>query len=135
MKELIKKHNSFFKYILVSTTTSIINILLYIALANIFNKLHILANVISWIITTLIIFILNKKIIFKDNVNNSKIAIKKIFSFYILRLTSLMIDTLILQFCIDYIKMKYIMAKIISNCGTILNNYLISKYYIFTYVY
>lgn len=128
IKYLIKKYRRFLKYILISIFTSIINVLLYIVIENIFKEMYIFANILSWLISTFIIFILNKKVIFKVE---SKITFKEVIYFYILRLSSLLLDTIVLKFCITYIKMNYIVAKIISNSVTIFNNYFISKYYIF----
>lgn len=127
----MKKYKDFFKYVLLSFFTSCINVLIYIIFINIFKDMHTLSNFIAWMITTNITFTLNKKIIFKDTDKNIKVYLEKMLKFYILRISSLIIDTIILKICIEFINMNYIIAKILSNCGTIFNNYLISKYYIF----
>ena len=47
------------------------------------------------------------------------------------RLSSLVIDTIVLTVCIKVFGMNDIIAKIIANVSTTFNNYLISKHFVF----
>lgn len=129
MKEVVIKYKMFLKYLLVSLVVSAINVAIYAILVNVSKGNHIFSNVIAWIISTYVNFEFNKKIVFKNEENQSRL--KQMSSFYVLRLTSLVIDTLVLKLCIEVFLMHYIIAKIISNFSTTFNNYFISKYYIF----
>ena len=129
MKEVVIKYKMFFKYMLVSLFVSAINVVIYAILVNISKGNHIFSNIIAWIASTYVNFEFNKKIVFKNEENQSRL--KQMSSFYVMRLTSLVIDTLVLKLCIEVFLMHYIIAKIISNFSTTFNNYFISKYYIF----
>lgn len=129
MKEVVIKYKMFLKYLLVSLVVSAINVAIYAILVNVSKGNHIFSNIIAWIISTYVNFEFNKKIVFKNEENKSRL--KQMSSFYVLRLTSLVIDTLVLKLCIEVFLMHYIIAKIISNFSTTFNNYFISKYYIF----
>lgn len=127
MNKLITKYKMFFKYMIISILVSAINVLVYTLLVNLTKDKYIFSNVIAWIISTYINFEFNKKIVFESRTSKTK----QIIHFYILRLTSLFIDTLVLQLCLKILFMNYIIAKIISNFSTTFNNYFISKYFIF----
>ena len=86
MNKLIAKYKMFLLYIIVNIITSTLNILIYIIFVNIMNKKYIFSNILSWGISIFITFILNKKIVFRNDSNKQKTNIRQIVSFYIVRL-------------------------------------------------
>lgn len=122
---------TFIIYVAISLATSFINVFIFWLLLKIFVDNHILCNIIAWIITIAITFVLNQKIVFKTIFSSKKEICKQLLFFYILRLTSLLIDTCVLEFCITKFAMNELVAKLIANVSTTFNNYLLSKYTIF----
>lgn len=120
----------FVKYIIISLITTIINILIYLICAEIFKLNEIISNIIAWIVSVFITFFLNKIVVFNSKEFSKKTYIELI-KFYLLRITSLLIDTIVLYICLRCFALNSVMAKIISNIGTTFNNYFISKYFIF----
>lgn len=118
----------FLKYVLISIVTTCINVGCFAF----FNKVCfidiLLSNTISWFISTYIIFITNKKYVFHDN---NKISIKNIINFYLTRVISLIIDSIVLYICVKFFNTNEIVGKIISNCSTTFYNYFIGKYLLF----
>jgi len=121
------KNKRFIKYIAVSLVSTIVNIVTYLIFVEKLCIDTIISNSIAWIITVYVTYILNKKIVFNDSNKNKNELLK----FYLLRFSSLLIDTIVLYICIKYLHLNNIISKIISNVGTTFNNYFISKYFIF----
>lgn len=124
------EYKKFTKYIIISLITTVINILIYIICAELFKLNEIISNTIAWIISVFITFFLNKIFVFNSRDFSKKTYIELI-KFYLLRITSLIIDTIVLYICLKYFALNNVTAKIISNIGTTFNNYFISKYFIF----
>lgn len=122
---------TFITYVAISLFTSVLNVFTYWLLLKIFIEKYILCNVIAWIITIAITFILNQKIVFKAIFSSKKEIFKQLLFFYTLRLSSLFIDTFVLKLCISRFYMDEILAKLIANISTTFNNYFLSKYTIF----
>lgn len=122
---------TFIIYVAISLATSFLNVFTYWLLLKIFIEKHILCNVIAWVITIAITFILNQKIVFKTIFSSKKEFCKQLLFFYTLRLSSLLIDTCVLKFCISKLAMHELIAKLIANISTTFNNYFLSKYTIF----
>lgn len=131
MVNIIKRHKRFGKYIIVSAITTLVNILSYLIFLEILNDMYILSNIFSWIISIFITFILNKRVVFKKKSERKREIIRELVLFYLVRLTSLAIDTGVLCICIELLKFNDILAKIISNVSTTFNNYFISKHFVF----
>ncbi len=131
IKQLGIKYKRFIKYVGVSVITTIVNILSYILFLRVLNDVYVLSNVFSWVISILITFILNKMIVFQKRSDRKREVFKEIVLFYLVRLTSLLIDTAILCLCIEVFGINDILAKIISNVSTTFNNYFISKRFVF----
>lgn len=128
MEKFFKKYKIFIRYILISVIATIFNICIYIFYMKILKDKYVISNVFSWIISTFINYILNKKIVFNNKSNKN---FKEIVLFYLLRLGSLLIDTVVLCLCIEKLDINENIAKIISNSSTAIINYSISKVFIF----
>lgn len=131
MKQKIKKYKRFIKYVLISVFTAIINIIIYLASVNILSLNEIASNIIAWIVSVLITFFLNRQLVFNVDQSNIKDIFQELFKFYLLRISSLIIDTAVLYACLKYLMLGNILSKAIANLGTTFNNYFISKYFIF----
>ena len=132
MKKIYKKLDlkKFTKYIIISLVTTIINVAIFMICAEKVLLNEIISNCIAWVITVLITFFLNKKIVFDSNTKKRETLIELV-KFYVLRISSLLIDTLVLYICLKWLLLGNLVSKIISNIGTTFNNYFISKYFIF----
>lgn len=127
----VKKYKRFGKYVLVSGVTTIVNVGSYAIFINLFKEMYVLSNVLAWIISIFITFFLNKKVVFESKSDRKREVVKELFLFYLVRLTSLLIDTVVLLICVKFLGMGDIWAKIIANVSTTFNNYFISKHFVF----
>ena len=129
--KIINKYKTFWNYMIIGIIGSIFNIELYMLLIYFFKEQYILCNIITYIISLIIIFTLNKIFVFKDKNNNLKYIIKQFSIFGLSRILSLSIDTFVLFICVDKLLLSDLISKIIANAGTTVLNYFVSKIYIF----
>ena len=127
---LINKYFTFIKYNIVGTICTILNISFYFIIYTLINH-KLASNVIAYILTIIVSFILNKKYVFKNQENIKKIVMKQFITFVLLRLTSLAIDSLAFMLCIHTLHLSDLLSKIISNMCTTFNNYFFNKLIIF----
>ncbi len=131
VKDFFIKYKRFEKYIAVSIVTTVVNVVSFMMFVKIFKDMYVLSNILSWIISILITFVLNKVIVFQKRSDRKREVFKELVLFYFVRLSSLFIDTLVLCLCKEVFGFSDIVSKIISNVSTTFNNYFISKYFVF----
>lgn len=118
---------TFIKYCFYASMTSLINIIVYFLVYNyIINKI-IIANIFAYTFSTIIQFNINKKVIFTSN-NKTIIEFIK---FIIVKLSALLIDTLVLNFLVNNLNISNSLSKIISNLSTTITNYILNKNFVF----
>lgn len=125
--KIVNKYKMFIIYVVVSLFTSVVNILTYYIVNQFINNI-VISNIISYVITLFITFYMNKKYVYKDKGKN---YIKKFYTFTLIKLSSLIIDTLVLFLCFKVIGIKELWSKVISNMSTTFNNYFMNKYITF----
>ena len=129
----IKKvdYKRFLRYIIVSVFTTIINIMTYLLCVKIFSINELVSNVMAWILSVFITFFLNRQLVFKiGKIKINELSIE-LLKFYLLRISSLVIDTLVLYICLKNLQLGDFVSKLIANMGTTFNNYFIGKHFIF----
>ncbi len=131
MKKIIRKYSTFFKYMIIGIVGTIFNIAIYMLLFQFFPQYYLICNVIAYIISLIIIFILNKIYVFNDKKNNYKYIAKQFIVFSLSRVVSLGIDTYVLYLCVDKLHLGNLLSKIIANAGTTFINYFVGKLFIF----
>ena len=126
--------SQFSKYILTGAITSIINLILYTILTDyIFSPLNAItlqiSNVIAWIVTVVIAYILNKNYVFESE----EPVWKTLIMFYLSRLFTLLIETFMLWLLITKLGVNNIIGKLVTITVVIILNYIISKFITFKY--
>lgn len=66
MKKIINKYTTFCSYVIIGIIGTIINITIYMLLVSLFSEQYLICNIIAYILSLIIIFILNKIYVFKD---------------------------------------------------------------------
>ncbi len=131
MKKIINKYTTFCSYVIIGIIGTIINITIYMLLVSLFSEQYLICNIIAYILSLIIIFILNKIYVFKDKKINHKYILKQFGIFGLSRLLSLGIDSLVLFICIEKLFLGNLLSKIIANLSTTFLNYLVGKKIIF----
>ena len=123
-----KKIKELFLYLIFGILTTSINIIVFHISYKICAVSMIISNIFAWISAVLFAYITNKKFVFESNTNQ---PLMEMFSFYIARIITLIIETIFLYIFINILKIDSFFSKIISNIIVIVLNYIFSKLWIF----
>ena len=133
MKNIYTKYKEIINYIIVGGLTTCVSLLTYYLLTftilnpNISIELQI-ATIISWIISVLFAFFTNKKYVFESK---NKFNFKEIISFILSRLSTLLIEMLLMYLLVTVCKYNDKIMKIVVQIIIIILNYLLSKFLVF----
>lgn len=119
VKELIS-------YIIVGGCTTLINFVIYCFLIQL-NHGWLGANIISWFGAVIFAFYANKRFVFKSNNEGPQEA----YQFFVLRLSTLVIESGLLFLFIQLLMVNELIAKVIVSVITVILNYWLCKYKIF----
>ena len=133
IKNVYTKYKEIINYLIFGVLTTIISLLTYYLLVftilNPNNPLELqIANIISWIVCVTFAYITNRKYVFNSNNKN---IIKECIKFYSSRLTTLLLDMLLMFLLVSILKFNDKIVKIIIQIIVIILNYIISKLLVF----
>ena len=132
IKNLWLRYKELFFYAVFGVGATVINIVSYRVLANIFGKKYFLiANIIAWILAFIFAFITNKLFVFESKSWEAQIAMKEFVGFLSARLATGILDTVLMWFFVSVISLDDTLSKIIINILVIIINYDASKFFIF----
>lgn len=133
IKELYLKHKEIINYIFFGILTTIISLITYyvliLTILNPHNPIQLqISNIISWIISVTFAYITNKKYVFNST---SKKIKKEIITFYSSRLSTLLIDMILMFIFVTTLHLNDKIIKIFTNITVIILNYILSKIFVF----
>ena len=88
----------------------------------------IISNIAAYAISISSSFIINKKVVFK---NNNKGIIKQLIFYLLVKAVSFSIDSLVLVVAVDYIGLTNFLSKLIANASTTISNYTLNNKVVF----
>ena len=133
MHKLYKKYEEIINYLVVGVLTTLVSLISYYVLTLLVlnpNKpieLQI-SNVISWILSVSFAFLANKKYVFKLE---NKTNLKEVIKFYLSRVTTLLIDMLLMYIFVTKLSFNDKIVKIFIQIIIIILNYVFSKFLVF----
>lgn len=132
MKELIIKHKEKILYLIFGGLTTLVSLIVYygvtFTILNPENAIELqIANILSWICGFLFAYFTNRKYVF--NSNNKKN--KEFLLFFISRISTLLLDMLIMYIFVTKLNLNNIIFKLISQVLVIIINYILSKIIVF----
>lgn len=130
---LIKKYSEVIRYLIIGVLTTIISLIIYYFCVFTFLNPSVaielqIANIISWIISVLFAFFTNRSYVFKSKNEN---ILKEGISFFNSRVTTLLIDMLIMFLFVTVFKFNDKIVKLIDQVIVIILNYIFSKLFVF----
>ena len=131
MKQLYNKYREVILYIFFGGCTTLVNIVVYYLCAHPLNMLTTMSTIISWILSVTFAYVTNKIWVFESNVDNKHDLLKEMVSFYGCRLSTGILDLIIMIVFVDILMFNDLIIKILSNILVIVLNYVASKLYIF----
>lgn len=125
------KNKEFLYYVFWGAMTTIVNYICYFVFTGFFNIYYILSNFISWVITVVFAFLVNKLFVFYSKKIDFSTVLKE-FSYFILsRLISLAVETIILFSIVDILKIDDFYGKTVAFIVVVFLNYILSKFMVF----
>ena len=133
MIKIYKKYEELINYLIIGILTTIVSLATYYLLtltvldAN--NKVYLqIANIISWLASVTFAYFTNRKFVFKVK---NKSNIKECLNFYISRISTLLIDMIIMYIFVSRLKFDNKIVKLIAQVAIIILNYILSKFIVF----
>ena len=115
-----------FRYGISGATTTIINLYLLKVFID-FGMYYILANIISYTISVVVNYILNQRYVFSYTLE----AKKQFMKFIIMRILSLIIDTILFYVAISFFKFPIYWSRLVLTIVMILVTFVLNKWFIF----
>lgn len=133
IKELLIKYEEVIRYLIIGGLTTVVSLVTYYILTfTILNpKVSIqlqITNIISWIVSVTFAYFTNRKYVFKLKEQKN---IKEASKFYLSRISTLLIDMLLMQIFVIRLKFNDKIIKVIVQIVVIVLNYVLSKYLVF----
>ncbi|KAF6621072.1 GtrA family protein [Paenibacillus sp. EKM102P] len=118
-------------YVVFGVLTTIINLIIYALFTKVLGADYKLSITVAWLISMIFAFVTNKLYVFKKNDSRLTSLPKEFSLFFLIRLSSLCLDFILMIVLIQNVRMDDFLAKIIVNFIVIAVNYLASKYLVF----
>ena len=133
IKELLKKYEEIIRYLIIGVLTTIVSLASYYILVyivfnpNIALELQI-TNIISWIVSVTFEYFTNRKFVFKVK---DKSSIKEATNFYLSRVSTLILDMLMMYIFVSLLRFNDKIIKLIVQVLVTIANYILSKFIVF----
>ena len=129
MKELFNKYKEIIMYLIFGVLTTVISLIVYYALTytilNPNNSIYLqIANILSWIAGVLFAYFTNRKYVFESKNENK---LKEFISFVGARVTTLILDMIIMGVGVTFLHINDEILKLISQVLVVIANYVLSK--------
>lgn len=131
LKSLWQKYKEVLLYLFFGGVTTVVNYGVYVLCGHVFHMDVVPSNIIAWIVAVIVAFVTNKLWVFESKSWNIKTAGKEFGEFVIARLSTLVIETVLLWIFVDKLHVNDLIMKIITNVIVVVLNYIFSKFIIF----
>ena len=131
--ELYKKYKEVINYLIFGVLTTVVYLVVYYASVYTFlnpdNALQLqIANILSWIAGVTFAYFTNRKYVFESKEQNK---VKEASKFVLARVTTLVMDMVIMWLGVTVLHFNDKLVKIISQVVIIISNYVFSKLFVF----
>ena len=118
-------------YVIFGILTTIVNLISYYFFSNIININYLISNTISWIISVVFAYITNKFYVFNSKDKRKDVMVNEFIKFVNCRLTSGVIEILLLFLLVDMMKVNDIISKLAIGVIVVVLNFIFSKIFVF----
>ena len=115
-------------YLIFGILTTLVNIMVYTFCNDVLQIQYLISNAIAWIVSVLFAYLTNRKYVFESH--NSSI-INELVKFIGARVSTGIMDMLLMWLFVDVLSMQSMISKIIVNVVVVILNYIFSKLFIF----
>ena len=133
IKKIINKNSEIIRYVIVGGLTTLVSLLSYYICIWLFlnpdNGVQLqVANIISWILSVTFAYFANRRYVFKSQ--NEK-TLKEAFSFYLTRVSTLLIDMAIMYIFVSVLGLNDKIIKLVVQVVVVILNYIFGKFIVF----
>ncbi len=111
LKNLLKKYHEFIAYGICGVGTVLLNLVLYKLFLN-FSIYYVISSIVSYFIASLVSYFLNLKVVFHTKISGFKNEIIKLGKYFLVRIGSVIIDTLLLVLLVEIFNIDEFVAKL-----------------------
>ena len=131
LKRIWERYKDIIPYLFYGVCTTVINIIVYWAMAHILKLTVMLSTIIAWTAAVSFAYITNRKRVFKSQADDRNEIIKEAVSFFACRLGTGIIDWLCMFTFVELLHINDVVIKTLANILVIVLNYVASKFVIF----
>ena len=131
IKSLWNKYKEILLYLFFGGITTVVNYGVYALCGHVFHFDVVVSNIIAWILAVIVAFVTNKRWVFESKSWKSNIVWREFGEFVAARLSTLVIETVLLWIFVDKLHVNDLIMKIITNVIVVILNYVFSKFIIF----
>lgn len=128
---VINRYKQIISYLFFGICTTIINIAVYYLCYFVVHIGNISSNMLAWIMAIVFAFITNKLFVFERSSLRFYVVIREFLYFSICRISTGIIDMLMMYLTIDVMRFDALVCKIWINIFIVVMNYMASRYFIF----
>lgn len=115
-------------YLIFGVLTTLVNIVVYYLFNDVLHVHYMVSNAIAWILSVLFAYITNRKYVFESNGDS---IITELSKFVTARLSTGIMDMVVMWLLVDVLHVNSMISKIISNVLVVVGNYVLSKLFVF----
>lgn len=131
IRQLLMKYKEQLLYLFFGGLSFLVSISTFAYFEKVININELISNVLSWIVTVMFAFLTNRIWVFSSKTKNWKEFVRQMYSFYMGRVVTLILEELILLIFVTWLNLNSIVVKLIAQVIVIILNYIISKFIIF----
>lgn len=131
IKRLVEKYKDVIPYGVFGILTTLVNIMVYWAVAHPIGLGVMPSTVIAWVCAVLFAYFTNRKWVFHSKAANPQEIAKEIFSFFACRIATGLVDWVCMYIFVDIFYCNDVAVKAGANVLVIVLNYVASKFVIF----
>ncbi len=131
IKELVKAHWDVVTYLVFGVLTTVVNYAIYLPCLNILGLSAAVSNSIAWVVAVIFAFVTNKPFVFGSHDWSMKVVVPEFTKFIATRISSGVLETLILLVAVDTLGGNGNIWKLITQVLVIIINYVGSKLLVF----
>lgn len=133
MIKTYKKYEELINYLIIGILTTVVSLatyyLLTLTVLDASNAIYLqIANIIAWLVSVTFAYFTNRRFVFKVQ---NKSNIREGINFYLSRISTLLIDMIIMYIFVSLLKFDNRIMKLITQIVIIILNYILSKFIVF----
>ena len=124
----MKNKKEVISYLIFGILTTLVNIVVYTFCKDVLQIQYLISNAIAWIVSVLFAYFTNRKYVFESH---NSLIINELVKFIGARVSTGIMDMLLMWLFVDVLSMQSMISKIIVNVVVVILNYVFSKLFVF----